>query len=213
MDTCGHLIYKLNAMLKTLGRRFFARDAAAVARDLLGAVVVHDIVTAKKPGVHPYARRARIVETEAYVGAHDLACHAAKGRTRRTEIMFGPGGFAYVYLIYGMYAMLNVVTGAPNDAQAVLIRAATPLDDWDADLTGPGKLARAMEITVAMNGTDLCGNTLYIQLDSTYHARPITTPRIGVDYAQQWTDAMLRYVDQNSPLAPKLLRGHKPARE
>ncbi len=109
--------------------------------------------------------RARIVETEAYVGPHDLACHAAKGRTKRTEVMFGEAGHAYVYFIYGMYDMLNIVTGAKGDAQAVLIRAAEVIGEWGdgkTDLSGPGKLARAMQITRADNGCDLLGEKLFI---------------------------------------------------
>jgi DNA-3-methyladenine glycosylase len=133
--------------------------------------------------------RARVVETEAYVGEHDLACHASKGRTKRTEIMFGRGGFAYVYFIYGMHSMLNVVTGKAGDAQAVLIRAAEPVGGvgwragkrikhegdpehegprrgimWKAphpNLSGPGNLAKGMRITVADNGVDLTGDEIY----------------------------------------------------
>src|SRR5881392_616508 len=124
-----------------LARKFYLRDAERVARELIGAILVHRT----KEG----DLRARIVETEAYVGPHDLACHAAKGRTTRTEVMFGPAGHAYVYLIYGMYDMLNIVSGGVGDAQAVLVRAAEPMDGWDADLSGPGKLARGMRITRA----------------------------------------------------------------
>src|SRR4051794_5131904 len=113
-----------------LPRNFYARDAETVAKELLGKILVH-VIGGKK-------LRARIVETEAYVGPHDLACHAAKGRTARTEVMFGEAGHAYVYFIYGMYDMLNIVTGDVDDAQAVLIRAAEPLDAWDEDLSGPG---------------------------------------------------------------------------
>ena len=94
-----------------LPRTFYRRDAEIVARELVGKILIHR--------VDRRVLRARIVETEAYVGAHDLACHAAKGRTARTEVMFGDGGYAYVYLIYGMYDMLNIVTGHEGDAQAV----------------------------------------------------------------------------------------------
>src|SRR5690242_2279065 len=115
-----------------LGRPFFEQPAIQLARGLLGTVMTRRVGDS--------VRRARVVETEAYIGPKDLACHASKGRTARTEVMFGPGGRAYVYFIYGMYTMLNVVAGATGDAQAVLIRAAEPLDGWDADLTGPGRL-------------------------------------------------------------------------
>src|SRR3954454_2197471 len=111
---------------RKLPRSFYARPAEELAPDLLGKILVRRY--------RGKLLRARIVETEAYVGEHDLACHASKGRTNRTEVMFGPPGHAYVYLIYGMYDMLNIVTGKPGVAQAVLIRAAEPLDDWDVDL-------------------------------------------------------------------------------
>src|SRR5262249_28854033 len=130
--------------LKKVGHRFFRRQAIEVAEQAIGKILVRSWDGKEY--------RARIVETEAYVGAHDLACHASKGRTRRTEVMFGPGGFAYVYFIYGMYDMLNFVTGKSGDPQAVLIRGALPLDGWKADLSGPGKLTRAMHVTRADNG-------------------------------------------------------------
>src|SRR4051812_29701706 len=138
-----------------LDHAFFERPAAKVARDLIGTILVRQLDDGRQ-------LRGRIVETEAYVGPHDLACHAAKGRTRRTEVMFGPGGRAYVYFIYGMYEMLNIVTGARGDAQAVLVRAAEPLDGWDANLSGPGRLARGFAIKLNENGLDLTGYKLFL---------------------------------------------------
>jgi DNA-3-methyladenine glycosylase len=181
--------------LKKLTRSFFQRPAIDVARDLIGAILV------RRVGRRKY--RARVVETEAYVGAHDLACHASKGRTKRTEIMFGPGGHAYVYFIYGMYEMFNVVTGVAEDAQAVLIRAAEPLDDWEADLSGPGKLTRAMHITRADNGVDLTGNELYFLKDPAHQPQLKITKRIGIDYAQHWKDELLRFYDDKSEAVSK----------
>lgn len=143
-------------------------------------------------------RRARIVETEAYVGTHDLACHASKGRTRRTEVMFGPGGHAYVYLIYGMYEMFNIVASTTGDAQAVLIRAAEPLDGWQVDLSGPGKLTRALGIARADNGLDLTGTKMFLLDDPDDRPRIVTTKRIGIDYAGKWKDAPLRFVAADS---------------
>src|SRR3954452_8780082 len=128
-----------------LSRAFYERDALHLAPDLLGKILVHRI--------RGKELRTKIVETEAYVGEHDLACHASKGRTKRTEIMCGRAGHAYVYFIYGMYDMLNIVCAKEGDAQAVLIRAAEAVD-FKADLSGPGKLCRGMHITVAMNGMD-----------------------------------------------------------
>ena len=109
-----------------LPRSFYAQDAETVARALLGATLVFG------------ERHVRVVETEAYVGVHDLACHAAKGRTGRTEVMFGPPGHAYVYLIYGMYELLNVVTGSEGDAEAVRAVARVPAERRAAMRKLPG---------------------------------------------------------------------------
>jgi DNA-3-methyladenine glycosylase len=182
--------------LKKLGYEFYQRPAIELAPDLVGKVLVHR--------VRGRNRRVRIVETEAYVGTHDLACHASKGRTRRTEIMFGPGGHAYVYLIYGMYPMLNIVAADKGDAQAVLIRAAEPLEGWKADLSGPGKLTRALRITCADNGLDLTGGELFLLDDPMYQPLVRVTKRIGVDYAKEWKDALLRFLDDNSKAVSKV---------
>lgn len=173
-------------VLKKLDRKFYARDAKTVAIDLLGKVLVHQT----KSSVY----RARIVETEAYVGTHDLACHASRGRTQRTEIMFGPPGYAYVYLIYGMYSMLNFVTSHQDDAQAVLIRAAESLDSEDLNLSGPGRLTKSLKITRSLNGEDLCGSILYV-LDAPKPKRVRSAKRIGVDYAGHWKNRLLRFYD------------------
>ncbi len=189
-------------MLKKLGRNFYRRQAEIVAHDLIGTVLVRG------------RRRARIVETEAYVGPHDLACHASKGRTSRTEVMFGDAGHAYVYFIYGMYDMLNIVAAKAGDAQAVLIRAAEPMDGWDTDLSGPGKLTRAFGITVKRdNGLDLTGTKMFFARDAALPVRRIRkTPRIGVDYAQHWKHEPLRFIDADSKAVsgPRHLRGHPP---
>ncbi|HLJ11760.1 MAG TPA: DNA-3-methyladenine glycosylase, partial [Planctomycetaceae bacterium] len=143
--------------LQKLSRAFFDRPAIELARALVGTILVHR--------VRGKDLRARILETEAYVGPHDLACHASKGRTKRTEVMFGPAGHAYVYLIYGMYDMFNIVAAASGDAQAVLIRSGLALDGWTADLSGPGKFARALKITRTHNGLDLTGEKLFLLAD------------------------------------------------
>ena len=176
--------------LEKLGREFFQRHAVQVARELIGAILVRRVARREL--------RARIVETEAYVGPHDLACHASKGRTKRTEIMFGPGGFAYVYFIYGMHAMLNVVTGEQGDAQAVLIRAAEAMDPSSINLSGPGRLAKGLRITVADNGTDLTGDTIFIEPRHGPVPRIIATKRIGVEYAREWQHELLRFYDADS---------------
>lgn len=170
---------------------FYQRDAKTVAKELIGKVIERQ--------VDALTFRARIVETEAYVGPHDLACHAARGRTPRTEVMFGSGGHAYIYFIYGMYHMLNFVTGKAGDAQAVLIRAAEPLDAWPADLSGPGKLARALNLSRAQNGLLLTTAELHV-VEARDGRRPAihTSPRIGVDYAGDWKHKHLRFFDGNS---------------
>jgi DNA-3-methyladenine glycosylase len=181
--------------MKKLPASFYQRPAIELARDLIGKLLVRP--------VSGETCRARIVETEAYVGTHDLACHAARGRTRRTEVMFGPGGHAYVYFIYGMHEMFNIVASVAGDAQAVLVRAAEPMDGWEVDLSGPGKLARGMRITRALNGVDLTGDDLFLTQD--VHSRPriVTGPRVGVDYAGEWVDAPLRFVDADSSAVSK----------
>src|SRR6185436_4843000 len=140
-------------------------------------------------------------------GEHDLACHASKGRTNRTEVMFGRPGHAYVYFIYGMYHMLNIVAAHVDDAQAVLIRAAEPLDGWDADLSGPGKLARELGLTRADNGLDLvAGPTLFLTDDddaNRVRRRIGRTKRVGVDYAKHWKHRLLRFYDAASPAVSK----------
>lgn len=179
-----------------LPAEFYRQDAQTVARALIGAVLVRQF--------RGRTLAARIVETEAYVGAHDLACHASKGRTRRTATMYLPGGHAYVYFIYGMYDMLNVVTGPADDPQAVLIRAAEPRAGWEhagatpgPDLSGPGKLTRALHITRAQDGLDLTGPGLHFLARRDVPAIGVS-PRIGVDYAREWKDKPLRFFDKNS---------------
>ena len=174
-----------------LRRSFYAREAEVLAHDLIGTILVRRVDGTE--------RRGRIVETEAYVGCHDLACHAAKGRTARTEIMFGKAGHAYVYLIYGIHNMLNIVSGARGVAQAVLVRAADPLDGWEANLSGPGNLAKAFGITRRDNGADLTGDALFLLASrDAQPPRIVRTRRIGVDYAKEWRDAPLRFIDADS---------------
>jgi DNA-3-methyladenine glycosylase len=178
------------AILKKLGHSFYRCDAKKLARDLIGTILVHRI--------RGREFRARIVETEAYVGPQDLASHSSKGLTKRTEVMFGPAGHAYVYLVYGMYEMFNIVAGKAGSGQAVLIRSAEPLDGWKADLSGPGKLTRALKITRSLNGRDLTRDTLYLMFDPDYRPRIRSAKRIGVEYAGKWKDKLLRFFDDKS---------------
>jgi DNA-3-methyladenine glycosylase len=113
--------------------------------------------------------------------------------------MFGPGGHAYVYLIYGMHDMFNIVASIEGDAQAVLIRAAEALDGWQADLSGPGKLTRGLGITRADNGLDLTGEQLFLLHDPGCRPKLARSKRVGVDYAKEWKDALYRFLDADSP--------------
>lgn len=166
---------------------FYTRDAETVAKKLLGQILVVNL--------NSLEQRSRIVETEAYIGTHDLACHASKGRTKRTEIMFGEAGRAYIYLTYGMYNMLNIVTGH-HDGQAVLIRAVEPLN-YEGDTKGPGKLCKTLGITRTLNNESLLGEKLWIEKGKA-PKKITTTTRIGVDYAKEWKDALLRFYDADS---------------
>jgi DNA-3-methyladenine glycosylase len=185
-----------------LPRSFYAQSTLQVARQLLGKYLVRRHPDGKTVG--------RIVETEAYVGPHDLACHAAKGRTARTEVMFGPPGHAYVYFIYGVYYCLNIVTEETGHASAVLIRAVEPVEGVElmerrrktSELrklaSGPGKLCLAMSIDKALNGVDMRGNVLYVEDRGETRPKIVARPRIGVDYAGKWKDKPWRFLIRGS---------------
>jgi DNA-3-methyladenine glycosylase len=171
-----------------LGRDFFDRPTLKVARDLLNGVVVH----VDPEGVE---RRARIVETEAYVGEGDLACHASKGRTPRNRVMFGPPGHAYLYLIYGMHWCFNVVTREEGRPEAVLVRAALPLLHCDGHLSGPGAFCRAMYLDGRRYGTDLTGDELWME-PRDRRPKVVAGPRVNVDYAGAWALKPWRFAVQ-----------------
>ena len=153
---------------------------------------------------------ARIVETEAYQGPHDLAAHSARGRTLRTEVMFGPPGHAYVYLIYGIWCCVNVVTRAAGTPHAVLIRALEPLAGIDKNTSGPGLLCKALDIDRRLNGADLCAGTLWIETPETPRkARIARATRIGVDYAGSWAEKMWRFYDADSAFVSTLTAGQR----
>jgi DNA-3-methyladenine glycosylase len=183
------------SQLLKLGADFFAQDAKRLARALIGKVLVHH--------VDGRVLRVRIVETEAYLGPDDLASHASKGLTARTKVMFGAPGRAYVYFIYGMHEMFNIVCGREGQAHAVLVRAGEPLDGWDANLSGPGRFARGMRISRADNGLDLTGEKLFVIDDRSSRPRVGRAMRVGIDYAQHWKDAPLRFYDLRSAAVSK----------
>jgi len=194
-------------MSRKLLRSFYAReDTLAIARDLIGMHLVHVDERARRVG--------RIVETEAYMGPADLAAHSARGRTPRTEVMFGPPGHAYVYFIYGFWNCMNVVTAREGIPHAVLLRALEPIAGLTDKTWGPGLLCRAMGIDRALNGADLCARKLWIeQPRKPLHAPRIArSPRIGVDYAGRWARRLWRFFDAASPYvstAPARLRVHR----
>jgi len=175
---------------------FFQQDTIQVAKDLLGSLLVRQIGDEKLVG--------RIVETEAYLGENDPACHASAGKTPRTEIFWGRAGVAYVFLIYGIYYCLNVITLPEEEAGCVLIRALEPImgidrmrrnrgGSGDRELTnGPGKLCQAFEIDLSFTGTDLTdsNSALYIAKRDSSNFAIETTSRIGITKA---TDELLRF--------------------
>jgi len=165
-----------------LHNSFFLRDVLEVAPDLLGKYLVRKFPNGN---IEKYL----ITETEAYRGEEDLACHASKGRTLRTEIMYHQGGLVYVYLIYGMYWMLNIVTGNENNPQAVLIRGIN-------DFNGPGKLTKHLQIDKSFYGEDLnSSNRLWIEDNRNQSKLEILkTKRIGIDYAGDiWKNKLWRF--------------------
>ena len=176
-----------------LPRNFYERATLKVAKELLGKVLVKS-----------EANRTiytKIVDVEAYVGPEDKACHASKGRTKRTEIMFGPAGFTYVYLIYGMYQLLNIVTEREDYPAAILIRGVELFErdegqKHQARIDGPGRVGRFLELNPAHNGLDTTqASTIWVE----DHGLPVpekhiqALPRIGVDYAGEWAKKLWRF--------------------
>lgn len=170
-----------------LPKKFYQKPTTEVAKALLGSQLVHQLVNGK-------IKRGKIVETEAYLGPKDLACHSSRGKPKRTAVMFGPAGHAYIYLIYGIHYMFNVVTEAPGEA--VLIRAVEPVSKKKHTNkgSGPGKLTNWMEIDKKFNGWDLTkGTKLWIEKNKVPKFDIIETPRVGVNYAKSWGEKDLRY--------------------
>ncbi len=202
-----------SAMLRPLPRSFYARSTLAVAREILGCVLVRRMGRGR-------ILSGRIVEAEAYVGEEDQACHARAGRTPRTDVMYGPPGHAYVYLTYGMYHMLNAVTEPRGRPAAVLIRAVEPLEgrEWMARArgstagnghpvplhllaSGPGKLCQAFGLDLGLNRADLRGTELWIEAGSPVPDRHVaTSARIGCQTAAAPWDLMpWRFYEAGSP--------------
>ncbi|HTX05649.1 MAG TPA: DNA-3-methyladenine glycosylase [Steroidobacteraceae bacterium] len=187
--------------VRKISRDFYARDTLTVARELIGMYLVH---------AHGQRRlKGRIVETEAYQGPEDLAAHSSRGRTPRTEVMFGPPGHAYVYLIYGFWNCLNVVTQAEGRPHAVLLRALEPVAGIEDKTWGPGLLCRAMHIDRSLNGEDLCGKALWLERPPAQSRPPriARSARIGVDYAGEWARRPWRFYDRDSRYVSTVRRG------
>jgi DNA-3-methyladenine glycosylase len=196
---------------------FYDRPTETVARELLGAIVECHTSQGVASG--------RIVETEAYLGEHDLACHAAAGRTARTAPLYGPPGMSYVYFVYGMYWCFNAVTRAEHEPSAVLVRALEPVRGVDlmrrrrprakrdVDLTnGPGKLCLALGIDGAMNAHSLTRPPLLIWTGDSVPDRNVTiTPRIGIresaDWPLRWFVSGSEYVSRTPAHFPRHTTG------
>lgn len=190
-------------MRKILTRPYFSRPTVQVARSLIGKYLVRSIDGREIAG--------RIIEVEAYVGGEDQACHASKGRTARTDVMFGPCGIAYVYLIYGMHHCLNVVTEREERPAAVLIRA---IEVEGRLIDGPGRLCRALQIDRNLNRHDLTiQEALWFEERGDCVPRRLVNafPRIGVDYAGEWAKKPWRF--RLDVPRPSIMRGRRGTRD
>ncbi|MGI1660492.1 MAG: DNA-3-methyladenine glycosylase [Desulfitobacterium sp.] len=203
--------------MKKLDREFYNRDSIIVAKELLGKVLVHEIGGQRIS--------AKIVEAEAYMGFEDKAAHSYGGkRTPRIEVMYGDPGFSYIFTIYGMHCCFNIVTKEKGNPQAVLIRAAEPVEgtDWMAQrrfgmsyeqltksqrrglTSGPGKLCGALSIDRSFNGIDLCGNKVYFEEGKNERFKIIITKRVRVDHAEEAKDYPWRfYIEDNEYVSVK----------
>jgi DNA-3-methyladenine glycosylase len=182
--------------MQILPRSFYNRDTTVVARELLGKHLVRVMSAGQRVG--------RIVEVEAYLGPHDLAAHSSRGLTERTKIMFGPPGYSYVYLIYGVHHCLNVVTEPEGRGAAVLLRALEPVAGVTGRTCGPGLLCRAMGIDRRWNGHDLLSDDFFIADPGAAETiRIVARPRIGVDYARHWARRRLRFYERGNPFVSR----------
>ena len=187
-----------------LARGFYARSVLVVARECIGKLLVHRTSEGETAG--------RIVEAEAYRGPMDLAAHSARGFTKRTAVMFGPPGYAYVYLIYGLSWAMNIITASEGEPHGVLIRALEPVRGLELmvrrrggkspaarELTnGPGKLTQALGITGEDYGRDLCGARLFLEDGDRPAARVGRSARINVEYAGAWAAKRWRFYERGN---------------
>lgn len=180
--------------MKKISQDFFQRDTLTVARELLGKVLVRNY--------QGRIIKAKIVETEAYIGEEDDACHARHGRTSRNEVMWGEAGHLYVYLCMGLHNLLNIVTEEKDKPAAVLIRKIEPLSGKDKNLKsyGPGNLTRYLKIDRSLNGVDITKSKELYLIDDGKKINPKNIemlPRVGIEYAKTHKDKLWRFVLKN----------------
>lgn len=209
------MVFEINtSVYEKLPRSFYQKqDVVQIAKDLLGKVLVTQ--------VDGHLTAGKIVETEAYCGRGDKACHANNKRTPRTEIMYGEGGTAYIYLCYGIHHLFNVVTNVEGMADAVLIRALEPVQGIEvmnerrnftkAKLaSGPGTLSQAMGIHVNMSGADLCEEQIWIVGSSeNENIEILADTRIGVEYAEEDALKPWRFVIAGNKFVSKPVKSKK----
>lgn len=161
---------------------FYRRDGLIVAPELVGKLLI------RKNGDEETV--LRITETECYLGVNDSACHASKGRTARTEMLYKRGGTIYVYLCYGVHYLMNIITGEEEAPQGVLIRACEGYE-------GPGRLTKKLQVDKSFNGENILGNPRIYLADDGYAPKIIRLPRVGIDYAEKKDrEALWRFADE-----------------
>lgn len=169
-----------------IGKEFFSRDVLEAAPDLVGKIIVRTLPDGTE-------LRERITETEAYCGEEDRACHASKGRTKRTELLYGEPGIIYVYLCYGMHWLMNIITGENGQPQGILIRCGEVHD-------GPAKLTKHLNIDGSFNGVPCWGRADIRIEDDGYRPELRTAPRVGIDYAgEPWISKPWRFIAEDRP--------------
>lgn len=198
--------------MKKLNREFYQRNANVVGMDLLGLILVHE----SEEGIV----KGRIVEVEAYMGKEDKAAHSYRDNPKgRTRIQYGEGGYAYIYMIYGMHFCMNVVANQKDIPEAILIRGIEPMEGIDIMkkrrgidnlknlCNGPGKLCAAFDINNSNYGMDLCGDTLYIEKPEVEEEFEIqVSKRINIDYAEEASDYLYRYTIKNNQYTSKTVK-------
>lgn len=175
-----------------LGQSFYAKPTLIVAKEMLGKYLIFQ------------GKVGKIVETEGYLGREDLGSHARSGLTPRNNLMFGPPGFVYVYMTYGLHFMLNITTEVDGVAGAVLIRALEPISGIDRRTHGPGRLTRALGINLSHQGLDITGQTIYLESRGDKIGEVTETTRVGIDYAGEFAKKPWRFFLKGNKFVSKL---------